>query len=863
MGLMNFKYAIRRLLKNPGFTISAVAVLALGIGVNTAVFNVVHTLLFAPPAYSQPAELVQVYSQDRKESKSYRGFSYPTYRDIRDGNDVFTGAIGFDIALVGLGQSGNMRRAFAAIVSSNYFSVLGVPLARGRAFLPEEEISGRPAQVAVVSYGYWQRRNLDPGVLGSELLINGRPFTIVGIAPPGFTGTAQLLSMEVWMPLSAYEIAVNDFRDESKKRLSDRSGRQLMIIGRLKPGVSGAAAQPQLEALAANLEKAFPVEQKDQTFLTAPVPRLSISTAPQNEGDMAILAPLLLGMSAVVLFIGCLNLANMQLAQGMARHKEIAIRLAVGGNRWQIVRQLLTEGFLLALAGGAVGFVLGVWSSGLLAASMKRLIPFEIVWMGGANAPVLLATIAFSTAATFAFALGPALRISRPAVAFDLKELASENSGRRHRSLVPGHPLVVIQIAFSLALLTASALFIRGAARAASVDTGLRPGSSFLVEVDASLAGYDRKNAQQLYQRLNQQFASLPGVERVAISATVPFGMLALSRNVQRAGRQPAPGSKPATAAEGLAFNATWNSISADYFAASGLPILRGREFTPGESTDPAAPPVAIVDDVLAKKLWPGGDALGQYIQYAGRNAPVAEGDSGHMGMSNDVSEEVAKGEAIQVVGIAQSRRQALFEKDPPGEIYVPFARGFQSNIFYFVRFRQQAQSSDSTAADLIRHTVHEADPVLPVLLLRTFEQHLDANLELWLVRASAALFTVFGGLALGLAVVGLYGVKAYAVVRRTREIGIRMALGAQRGEVLRMFMRDGSVTLFCGIGLGLLLALATGRIVSGLLYQVSAMDPIAFAASSFMLALAALAATWIPARRATRVDPLKALRTE
>jgi predicted permease len=863
MRLMNFRYSIRRLLKTPGFTIPALVVLALGIGVNTAVFNVVHTLLFAPPAYLQPKEIVQVYSQDRKDPKSYRGFSYPTYRDVRDENDVFTGALGFDIALVGLGQSGNTRRAFAAIISSNYFSVLGVPLARGRAFLPEEEIPGRPAQVVVVSYGYWQRRNLDPGVLGSEVLINGRPFTIVGIAPREFIGTTQLVSMEVWMPLSAYEITVNDFRDESKKRLSDRSGRQLMIIARLKPGLSGAAAQSQLEGLAANLEKAFPVEQKDQTFTTAPVPRLSISTSPQNESDMAILAPLLLGMSAVVLIIACLNLANMQLAQGMARHKEIAIRLAVGGNRRQIVRQLLTEGFVLAFAGGGAGFVLGVWSSGLLAASMKRLLPFEIVWMGGANAPVLLATIAFSTAATFAFALGPALRISRPAVAFDLKEVTSEDAGRRHRRLVPGHPLVVIQIAFSLALLTASALFIRGAGRASSVDTGLRPGSSFLVEVDASLAGYDRQNAQLLYQRLNQRLASLPGVERAAISATVPFGMLALSRNVQHAGLQAAPGSKPATAAEGLAFNATWNSISADYFAVSGLPLVRGREFTPGESTDSAAPPVAIVDEVLAKKLWPGGDALGQYIQYAGRSVPVAEGDSGHMGMSNDVSEEVATGEAIQVVGVVRARRQALFEKDPPGEIYVPFARGFQSNISYFVRFRQRPQGSDSAAADLIRRTVREVDPVLPVLSLRTFQQHLDANLELWLVRASAALFTVFGGLALGLAVVGLYGVRAYAVVRRTREIGIRMALGAQRWEVLKMFMRDGSVTLFCGIGLGLLLALATGRIVSGVLYQVSAMDPLAFAAACLLLALATLAATWIPALRATHVDPLKALRTE
>jgi predicted permease len=857
--LNDVKFAIRRLFKTPGFTVSAVIVLALGIGVNTAVFVVVHTLLLAPPPFSKPAEVVQIFSQDKKNLAAYRGFSYPTYRDVRDGNDVFTDVLGWKLSLVGLGRKGDTRRSVAAIVSSNYFSVLGVQMARGRAFLPEEEIPGRAVSVAVVSYAYWQKNNFDPGVLGSEIFIDGRPFTVVGIAPRGFSGTSQLAAISVWAPFSAYHL-VNDSQI-SGRPFGDRSGQELMIIARLKPGMTAAAARPRLDQLAANLEKAFPVEQKDQTFTTTPVPRLSVSTVPQNENDMGALAPMLLGMSAVVLIVACLNLANMLLAQGTARRKEIAIRLAVGGNRGQIVRQLLIEGFALAFAGGAAGLILGVWSSGLLVASMQRLVSFDIVWMGGANVPVLLATFGFCTAATVAFALGPALRVTRLTVAADLKDQASEELRRRRWSLIPGHPLVVVQISFSLALLTATALFIRAADKAASVKTGLEPGLSVLVETDASLAGYDRQRAQQLYQRLNQELSALPDVEQAAISATVPFGMVELSRNVQRAGLRPAADTKPATAAEGLAFNATWNSVGANYFAAVGLPVIRGRGFGASESMAPGGPPVAIVDEILAKHLWPDSDALGQSIQYASPNAPIAKSDSGHIGIGNDLSGEPGSEEVIQIVGIVPATRHGLFEKNPAGEIYIPFARGFQDNIFFVVRFRQFPQGGEAAAAELIRAAVRQTDPVLPILSLRTFEQHLDASIQLWLVRAVAALFTVFGVLALGLAVVGLYGVRAYSVARRTREIGIRMALGARSLEVLRMFMREGSITLFSGVGLGLLLAVATGRIVSGFLYQVSPLDPIAFATAAILLALASLAATWLPARRATRVDPLKALR--
>ncbi|HEY2103719.1 MAG TPA: ABC transporter permease [Chthoniobacterales bacterium] len=854
----DFRFAFRQLIKAPGFTIAAVLVLALGIGANTAVFSLVNALFFASPHYANPHEMLQVFSQDRKDPKKFRGFSYPTYRDIREQSTVFSDIMAFNLALIGVGQKGDARRAFAAIVSSNYFSVLGVSLARGRAFLPEEETHNTP--VAIVSYGYWQKHNLDPNVLGSQFLINGRTFTIVGITPKGFSGTMQILSPEVWLPMSVYDQVANDFGSKDKTTMDDRNGTQLRVMGRLKPGMTAAAAKPALEGLGANLEKAYPVEQKDQIFIAAPVPRNSVGAGPSPDRALKSIAPLLLGMAIVVLLVACLNLANMLLARGTARRKEIAIRLALGGSRWRIVRQLLSEGFVLALLGGFGGLVLGLWSSDLLVGSMRKLMPLDVVWSSGANPAILAATFGFCLLGTLTFALGPALKISRCALVIDLKEHAGEDVVRRRWKFLPRHPLVVVQIAFSLALLTAAALFVRGAGKAASVDTGLRPGASYLLEVDASLAGYEQKRAQELYQNLSTRLAALPGVEHVTISATVPFGMISSEKNVQRAGVHPGLDAKPATAGEGLAFKAAWNSVGADYFSTVGLPVLRGRAFTETEATRPG-PKVAIIDEPLAKKLWPNGDALGQRVQYADENT-AKRGGGDTRGNRADLNPGEKQEETIEIVGIVPVTRHDLFaNEEPDGSIYLPFARGFQSDVSFFVRFR--SLSSANETSDLLRRTVRDVDPSIPIISLQTFAQYLDSNLDLWLVRAGAALFSIFGGVALGLAVVGLYGVKAYSVARRTREIGIRMALGAQPAMVLRLIMREGSIMLLSGLALGLLLAAATGKILSGMLYGIGAFDPPAFAGALTVLAVATLFATWLPARRATRVDPMVALRTE
>jgi predicted permease len=856
--IQDFRFAFRQLGKSPSFTIAAVAVLALGIGVNTAIFSLVNVMVFQPPAYQRPSEIVQLFSQDKKDTKNFRAFSYPTYSDIRDQNTVFSGLLAHDDSVVGIGEKGNFRRAIVDIVSSNYFSVLGVTPAYGRSFLPGEEKPRAGQRVVVVSYSYWQRHSRDPSMLGSALLINGRAYTIVGIMPQGFTGTegASVFSREAWLPLGVYDEIMSDQGAARNNSLTDRGSDRLMLIGRLKPGVTAEAAQPALKGLAANLEVAFPVEQKDQTFMTAPLNRFSTSTAPTENDPLPTISALLSAMAGVVLLVACLNLANMLLARGTARRKEIAIRLALGGSRGRIVRQLLTEGFVLALLGGLCGLLLGVWSSDLLVASLRKILPMDVVWVSGPNPAILGATLGFCVLGTLCFALGPALKLSRAAVIEDLKQQAGEDAHRPRWRFLPRNPLVVVQIAFSLALVTAAALFLRGAGKAASVETGFKAGNVFLVETDASLGGFDQKRAQDLYRVVGEKFSALPGVEHAAISATVPFGINTVRRTVLRAGVPPAPDEKPATAAEGRTFAPIWNSVGADYFATVGLPLLQGRTFTAAEATEPGGPAVAVIDEVLAKKLWPDGDALGQRIQFPVRESAAPE-------TVEDGSGQIKRGAPIEIIGIVPAIKNRLFDKEPVGSLYLPFARGYQSDAFFFVKFASLSPGGELATADLLRRTVQGVDPLLPVLELRTFEKHMDGNPQLWIVRAGAALFSIFGGLALLLAVVGVYGVKAYSVARRTREIGIRMALGAQGKTVQWMILREGFAMVAGGLALGLLLALGTGRILSSILFDVSPTDPFAFTLAPAVLAMAALLATWLPARRATKISPMAALRTE
>lgn len=851
--LHDLRFALRLLGRSPAFTFTAIAVLALAIGANTAIFSLVHQLIWSPRPFQEPAQIVQLYSQDTRNPGAFRLFSYPTYRDIAAQNEVFTDVLAHNLTMIGIGDGEATRRSFAALVSSNYFSVLGVPLPQGRAFTADEEKPSSNIPVVIASHLYWKRTGSDPALVGKTIRVNERTFTVVGITPEHFSGTMMLLGAELYFPLGMYDALAGDFiKGQTTRSLERRSAHELFLLGRLKPGVTLAAAQPPLQALAASLEQSYPAEQKEQTFLAGPLPRMSTSVSPQQEFKLAAIGTLLLAMVGVVLLIACLNLANLLLARGHARRKEFAVRLALGGGRSRLIRQLITEGFVLALLGGAAGLVLAVWGNRLLLNSIAAKMPLALFFSDTLNPIVLAATLGFCAFATVAFAFGPALRLTRATTIDDLKEQAGEDRAthRRRWRWLPRHPLVAAQLALSLGLLCTAALFVRGALKAAGIETGFNADHTLLVEVDASLGGYDQARTLQAYRTVNERIARLPGVQASSIGSVVPFGMVSMGKDVRRAGILVPPGARPATAPEGRAFSANWSSVGADYFAAMGLPLLRGRAFTAVETDSADAPRVAVIDAALARQLYPDGDALGQRIEF-GRGGGLPATDSAKVDSS------------MEIVGIVPATRWDLFDAVDMGAVYVPYAQGFQSNAFFHVRAADARPETERALVEGIRREIRAGAPAVPAFTARTFRQHLDASLQLWIVRTGAALFGVFGALALVLAAVGIYGVKSYAVSRRTREIGIRVALGAAPGTVRWMILREGLRTTLLGLGCGLLLGVAFGTACAGILYEVSSVDPLAFTVAPLVLATAALAACWLPARRATRVSPMAALRTE
>lgn len=854
------RLAVRSLLRAPGFTATAIVVLALGIGVNTAIFSVVRAAFYSARPFPDPEQVVQLYTQDKKNPTDYRLFSYPTYRELRDHGGPFSGILAHNLSMVGVGDGPDSRRTFAGIISANYFEVLGVKLVRGRAFTLAEEAPGSAAPVVIASHLYWKKTGFDPSLVGSTLRVNERPFTVIGIAPENFTGTRMLFGSELYFPLGMFDQLTNDFRNEAKRTLGRRDAYDLFVVGRLKSGVGLEAATSALSAYASNLEEAFPAEQKDKTITLGKLPRLSNGRSPDDEDGLSAVGFLLLGMTGIVLLVASLNLANMFLARGSARRKELAIRLALGGGRGRIIRQLLTEGLVLSLAGGLVGFVLAIWSTDLLVGSLAVLVPISILFSGTANPVVLAATLGFCALSTLFFALGPAIKLSRADVVTDLKDQAGEDAARRHRWL-PRNPLVVAQLALSLGLLACAGLFVRSALKSARGDIGFKADPTLLVEADASLGGYDETRSLQLYRRIGDSLAVQPGVRSVSIAATVPFGLINISRPIQRAGVGMAG---PAAATKSVAFETGWNSVGADYFSTLGLPLLRGRPFTKAEAENGSGPRVAIIDETLARKLWPGGDALGQCIQYADRDAKLGRRDAGAGARAEGSFAAQEEGaQEIEIIGIVPPVRTTPFSNEPVAAIYVPFAQGFQSAVNFHVRTTADTPEAATAFISSVRREVREAAPGVPVFKVCTFRQHLDAAPDLWLMRLGATLFSIFGGMALVLAVVGLYAVKAYSVARRTREIGIRMALGADSRNVRGMILREGLVLTLTGAALGLPLAVGLGRLCASMLYGVSALDPLTFTLAPAVLVVTAMLACYLPARKATLVSPLTALRSQ
>ena len=840
--LRDLRYGIRTLASRPGFSATAVIVLALGIGANTAIFSLVNAFLLKPLLIRNPEELVGCYSRSIHKPDDYRAFSYPNYVDLRDGNAVFSSLMAHNMALVGISEGETTRRAFADLVSANYFSTFGIPLFRGRTFTTAEERPGSGIPVVIVSYRYWKKMGSDPDLVGKTLRVNSRILTVVGITAEGFSGTTALISSELYMPLGLHDAMTNDF-EGTGRQLAARDNHALILVGRLRHGVTEKAADAQLAAVASGLEKAYPGENKDQTFIVRPLSRMSISTNPTTDSELLVPAVLLLSMASVVLLIASLNVANMMLARGAARRKEIAIRVALGGARRRILQQLCTEGLLLALAGAAAGLVVAYWSTNALVQSLARLAPLDLVYNGGPDLRVLGATMGFCLLSTLLFALAPAWNLSRPNVSSGLKDGEHEDvaSGKRRRLFSRRNVLVMSQVSLSLVLLTAAGLFIRSAQRAANVQPGFRLDNGALVEVDASLAGYDEAHGRRLYRALVERLGSIPGVESASLAGTVPFGMMSLGRSIQRASEAPPTPTDPA--GKGTVVFTRFNIAGQDYFKTLGIPLLRGRYFAAAETGDDVKSRVVILDKAAASKLWPHEDAVGKHVR---------------MILANGTKTQDA--EVVGVVGIVQDR---IFEGEPAPELYVPFGQEYQANMNIHLKLAARGDDSEARLLGAIRKEIRSVDSHLPVLALKTFRQHLDSSFDLWVVRTGARMFGIFGGVALLLAMVGLYGVRAYTVARRTREIGIRMALGANAGDTLRAILREGLIVTSVGAGVGLVLSLAVGKVLSSFLYQVSGTDPVVFTISAVMLAAISLLACYLPARRAARVDPMVALRYE
>jgi predicted permease len=840
--IQDVRFGLRMIRKTPGFTVVAVLVLTLAIGGTTAMFSIINAALFRPPAVKNPAELVRVYSKEKKSTAAYRDWSYPNYLDLRQQNTVFSDLAAFTLAAVGVNEGDLTRRSFAALATANYFAMFGVPMAAGRGFLPEEEKPGSGIPAVVVSTELWRRTGSDPALVGKTLRINSRTFQVVGIAPEHFAGTTALFSFDLWLPLGMFDTLPSNLMADNQSRLADRQNHALMLVGRLKPGLTMAAAQPQLQTLAGGLERAYPEANKDHTLELGKLSRTSISTNPDKDQDSSSMTILLMGMSGAVLLIACLNLANMLSARSAARRREVAIRLSLGASRGRLVRQLLTEGLLLSLLGGAGGLWLAGWATKVLVASGAPRLPFmTIVFDPRPDWRVIGVTICFCALSVLVFALGPAWRISRTNITSQLKEqVGDELHGKVSRSVfAPRSLLVAGQLALSLALLTAAGLFAHGAAKAARANPGFSLDKNILAEVDASLADYDESRGRQLYQDLADRLQAMPGVQSASFASYVPFGLFHEERDVLRASDDSKPdtgngASKPEKSA-GARLNIIWTG----YFKTLGLPVLMGRDFSRLEAVSSSASRVAIIDEPLAKQLWPALNPLGRQLKFPDRP------------------------EVMEVVGVVAGLRNDLYDKTPQPHLYLPFAREFRHEVTWHVRYTGTGRRADAAMLKAVRDTIRSVDPRLPVISVQTMRNFHDQGLQLWIVKTAARLFGIFGGLALFLAVVGVYGVNAYIAARRTREFGIRMALGATAPDVLWMVLREGLSLTGLGVGFGLLLALAIGLLLRSMIYETNAIDPFAFTVAPLCLALAATIACYLPARRATRVQPMAALRHE
>src|SRR5246500_4972584 len=846
--MQDFRFAIRQLLKTPGFTAVAVLTLALAIGVNSAIFALINGVLLKPMVPLRPREVVNVFNCRQNANHDYRQFSYNEYRELRENSShLFVDLAALEFAVAGIGRDHEMRRSFAFLTSENYFSMMGVQPFRGRFYTAEECKPNANIAVVVTSYGFWKRMGTRNDFVGSTLQVNGQPYTVIGIAPDGFSGANVLIAPDLWMPIGVRSQLGSAFGDsETMHDLTNPKNYAFNLTARMRPGLTLEMAKARLPVLAQRLTAIQPADAEGARELQIQTPsRFSLSTQPEDDGPITLIATLLMAMAGAVLLIACLNLANMLLARGTSRSKEMAVRLAVGASRWRIVRQLLCEGFLLAVCGGLIGLILSAWGNDVLLQQLRGLLAsvnFSFVVKLRPDATVLAITLLFCLIATMLFSLGPALKATRADLVKDLKEQVGEPAriGRLSRFFAPRHISVMAQIALSLMLLFAAGLFFRGALKAAGLNPGFVAPGDLISEFDFTLIKKTPADSRRLIFDMVRRVRELPGVTASATGTMLPYADFTSARRVLRT-KDAMPNDPKAP---DPSVNSLFTAITSGYCEALGIKLLRGRDFTQSECENKDARRVAIIDEEMAKKLFPNEDPVGQHIRYT--NPPKD-------GSPND----------MEVVGVVSKHRHSVENDSLVCRLFVPLVQGYTGQTFLHVRLNTQDQHAVAAFIPTLRQTLREIDPDLPLLQITTFVDLVERSPNLWIVKLGATLFGAFGAIALILAVVGVYGVKAYAVACRTREIGIRMALGAHRKDVFALIMRQGAMQTVLAVSVGILLSLAAGRALAQILYDVSPSDPFALFASSLMLAVAALLACFLPARRATYVNPITALRTE
>ncbi len=828
--LKDFRFAFRTLKKTPLVTTAALVSLALGIGANTTIFTLVNAVFLRGLPIVEPDRVVALFTTEEKQQAGPLGnlmpVSRPNYVDLRDETDVFSELV--DVAFVPAdlaAAGGEPEQIFGMQVAGGYFEMLGVKPFHGRLLGPQDDVTVGGHPVVVLSHRFWQRRfGGDRGLVGETITLNRLPFTVVGIAPPGFEGTFTLGQADFFAPMTMVDTFWTVFRDY----FDDRRALFMFVYGRLAPGVTLEQARAQVATVGQGLAEEYPGVNENRGFTLRPLPETTINPAQRDNFVRA--GGLMMTVVGLILLIACVNVANLLLGRAVARRREIAIRMSLGAPRGRIVRQLLTESLVLGLGAGVLGLAFAYWARSALWAMRPPFLQQSGLDLS-LDVSVLAFTLGVAVLTGVLFGLFPALRASRPGLAEDLKE-ATRSEGGLARTFNFKNLLVTGQVALSLVALIGSGIFLRSLGEATRIDLGFEPGPLAMMSFDLSRQGYDADRGEQFLNRVVERASQVPGVESASLATIVPLTGGGFMRTVYVEGRD--------TEAENNGLLTPANVVGPGFFKTAGIELRRGRDFTAADRA--GSQTVAIVNEAMVERFWPGEDPIGRRYSYHGED------------------------EVWEVVGVVETSKYLNVGEDPQAQAYVPRLQDYNPAISLVVRAAVPPEAGKRNTAteqalETVRREVQSLDETLPITNPQTLATAVGQ--ALWAPRMAAILLAVMGGLALLLAAIGIYGVMAYSVSQRRHEIGIRMAMGARGADVLKLVLGQGMTLVVAGLALGLGVAVIAGRTVAPLLYGVSPTDAVTFAATSAVLAAVALVATLIPARRASVTDPVNVLRRE